>query len=158
MKEKLCPKCGLQLKFIPEGVSKNKKRYNAFFSCTKECGYSENVSENESRRLSLEYQFIKDKQIAYFNSVNGAIEMVDKNEPRQGLEESLRTWRDFFYQEWSAWYIKNIINEVWYPVQTAEKTLTLGIQKTRAKTKNTPTRAVFNANRYLTAPKPQTPL
>lgn len=118
MKEKLCPKCGLQLKFVPEGVSKKGSRYNAFFSCTKECNYSENVPENESRRLSFEYQFLKDKQIAYFNSVNAAIELMKglhtelvKIEGTKEFRGVLIEYRDWFYQEWSDWYMKNIINE-----------------------------------------------
>ena len=56
----------------------------------------------------------RDKQIAYFNSVNSAISLLngapDTSKARVGgvepLQEKIRFWREWFYQEWQNWYIE----------------------------------------------------
>jgi len=43
---------------------------------------------------------LKDKQIAYFNSLNAAISRC----PTGTLDEIIK-WRDNFLQEWEKWYV-----------------------------------------------------
>jgi hypothetical protein len=64
--------------------------------------YWEERDKKIERRCS-----IKDKQIAYFNSVNAAINLVlgIKKSPNK---DDIVKWRDWFYEEWQNWYIDNI--------------------------------------------------
>ena len=54
----------------------------------------------------------KDKQIAYFNAVNAAIQIItNKKEEYVGksnvtIEEHLVKWRDWLIKEWEEWYQK----------------------------------------------------
>lgn len=49
---------------------------------------------------------IKDRSIAYFNSLNAAISRC----PTGTLEEIIK-WRDDFYKEWETWY-SNLLIEI----------------------------------------------
>ena len=55
---------------------------------------------------------MKNRSIAYFNSVNAAISVVgiekglwEQSEGEQ-KRESLIKWRDWFYNEWKEWFLK----------------------------------------------------
>jgi len=61
---------------------------------------------------------IKEKSIAYFNSVNSAIAFVDallheKNDI-ETIQQEIRRWRNWFYEEWQNWY----------QIQTKPRTIT----------------------------------
>ena len=46
METKLCPQCSKDLRRVNGGISKRTgKPYNAFWSCDKECGYTEPIKE-----------------------------------------------------------------------------------------------------------------
>jgi len=55
----------------------------------------------------------RDKQIAYFNSVNSAISLVGENlnalkgggEP-ENIKKNIVHWRNWFYEQWQEWYIE----------------------------------------------------
>ena len=52
---------------------------------------------------------IKDKQIAYFNSVNASIELLkDKALEKEVMEKELRYWRNWFLKEWKQWYLDEV--------------------------------------------------
>ena len=53
----------------------------------------------------------KEKQIAYFNSNNAAVEMLKGKEKLDRLvfREEIVELRDFFYKEWEKWYADNIV-------------------------------------------------
>ena len=56
----------------------------------------------------------KDKQIAFFNSTNAAIELVKpigENKPidTKRMQDAIKGWRDWFYKEWENWYADNIV-------------------------------------------------
>ena len=56
----------------------------------------------------------KEKQIAYFNSNNAAVEMVNGKPPKaewnaEFYQRQIKFWRDFFYKEWENWYADNIV-------------------------------------------------
>ena len=124
--EKTCPTHHLELKFIPEGISKAGKRYNAFYGCPdRACKYSENIEEKKGHFLSMKAEMRRAKEIAYFNSVNAAVEMVktymalgiaaqmhgktsfvEKNE-----REMIKEWRDWFRKEWEQFYIREVVEE-----------------------------------------------
>ena len=95
------------MRFIPEGISKAGKKYNAFWGCDKECDTTIPIPEKEGHYMSMMVQMVKDKQIAYFNSVNAAVELVKG----KASKEEIREWRDWFYEEWQKFYLKEIIEE-----------------------------------------------
>lgn len=45
---------------------------------------------------------LKDKQIAYFNSVNAAISLLGE----KATKEKIIEWRSWFYCQWEIWYEK----------------------------------------------------
>lgn len=47
---------------------------------------------------------LKDKQIAYFNSVNSSIALLGKGASKKDLIE----WRNWFISEWQEWYLNNV--------------------------------------------------
>jgi len=112
MAEKICPTHDLTLELVPEGISKkSNKKYNAFYSCpNRECKYTENIPEKQGHFLSMQAEFKRDKGIAYFNSVNAAIELA-KVMNWQDMEKGVRDWRDWFYNEWQEFYLKEIVNQ-----------------------------------------------
>lgn len=124
--DKTCPTHKLNLKFVSEGVSKKGTRYAAFFACpNRDCKYTENIEEKQGHFLSMQAEFRRSREIAFFNSVNAAIEIVKGEEimafsagmhdQTKGIvgtrEGNIRQWRDWFLAEWKEWYIKNILNE-----------------------------------------------
>jgi len=55
----------------------------------------------------------RDKSIAYFNSINAAInlygnfdQLAKTNLTKKNIQEVIIEWRDWFYQEWLDWYEK----------------------------------------------------
>lgn len=108
-----CPTHNLTCDFVPEGVSKKGSRYNAFYSCpVRECKYSQNIAPNQGKFLSMQAEFRRSKEISYFNSLNAAIAILGVlGAPEKDAEPLIRKWRDFFYEEWQEWYMKNIIEE-----------------------------------------------
>jgi len=55
----------------------------------------------------------KNRQIAYFNSVNAAISLfgtfsdIDKSHlTEEDIRENVVKWRDWFYKEWAKWHQK----------------------------------------------------
>lgn len=47
----------------------------------------------------------KEESIAYFNSVNAAIELISKRMPAElsDTQKEIVFWRDWFYNEWKNW-------------------------------------------------------
>ena len=58
---------------------------------------------------------IREKSIAYFNSVNSAIELAKfnakKTDGNEKIQQKLLEWRDWFYQQWQEWYLDEVIPE-----------------------------------------------
>ena len=103
--------------FKPGGMGKS-GAYNGFYGCPKwpDCKESVNIPEKLGRLMTMEHQFVRDKGIAWFNSTNGAIEMVNGKPPKaewnaEFYQEQLRFWRDWFMSEWKAFYMEEIILE-----------------------------------------------
>ena len=104
--EKTCPTHHLELKFIPEGISKAGKRYNAFYGCPERaCKYSENIEEKKGQFLSMKAEMRRAKEIAYGGSSNRAIEIGAKT------KEEFEEWFNYFMEHWQDWYLKNVVNE-----------------------------------------------
>ena len=62
------------------------------------------------------FQARKDKQIAYFNSLNAAISFLnglsesDKSHlSEKDYQENIMRWRDWFFEQWQNWYLDNIV-------------------------------------------------
>ena len=58
-----------------------------------------------------EKEIKKEKQIAYFNSVNATVELL-KNEKVESKEQGRKAFkevRDWLYSEWEKWYADNIV-------------------------------------------------
>lgn len=51
---------------------------------------------------------MKEKSIAYFNSVNSAISLVApyKGMTEKEMKEDLIIWRNWFFEQWQEWYIE----------------------------------------------------
>ena len=53
---------------------------------------------------------MKEKSIAYFNSVNAAISLLAQNIEgkieAEEMKKSLVYWRDWFFSQWRAWYME----------------------------------------------------
>lgn len=54
---------------------------------------------------------IKDKNIAFFNSINSAIQMTNagksiKDNKDQKWTDILVDWRNWFYHQWEMWYLR----------------------------------------------------
>jgi len=65
----------------------------------------------ERIKVKDEQKEITNKQIAFFNSVNAAIQMVNSGKAiKEGKEQKwtkmLEDWRDWFYGRWFKWYEK----------------------------------------------------
>ena len=58
---------------------------------------------------------IREKSIAYFNSVNSAIELAKfkakKTDGNEKIQQKLLEWRNWFYQQWQEWYLDEVIPE-----------------------------------------------
>jgi len=58
---------------------------------------------------------IREKSIAYFNSVNSAIELAKfkakKTDGNEKIQQKLLEWRDWFYQQWQEWYLDEVMPE-----------------------------------------------
>ena len=56
---------------------------------------------------------MKEKSIAYFNSVNAAISLLAQNIEgkieAEEMKKSLVYWRDWFFSQWRAWYMEETI-------------------------------------------------
>lgn len=53
----------------------------------------------------------REKSIAYFNSVNSAIALVERTSQARSQKElkgDIQYWRDWFYQQWQEWYLENM--------------------------------------------------
>lgn len=115
MPEKTCPTHKLTLDFVAEGVSKKSgKRYSAFYSCpNRDCKYSENIPEQQGHFLSMQADFRRSKEIAYFNSTNAAVEITKAFEHKTTKEvfEEITKARKMLYEQWEEWYIENVIEE-----------------------------------------------
>jgi len=48
---------------------------------------------------------LKDKQIAYFNSLNAAIALLGISQAKD-KKAFIKKWRDWFLEEWAEWYAK----------------------------------------------------
>jgi len=123
--EKTCPTHHLELKFIPEGISKAGKRYNAFYGCPdRACKYSENIEEKKGHFLSMKAEMRRAKEIAYFNSVNAAVQLLgwiyaNPNYPEKisdiesdVMQKKIVYWRDWFRKEWEEFYLREVIEEL----------------------------------------------
>ena len=71
----------------------------------------------------------KEKSIAYMNSVNSSIEMLKamrmacpKGDYSPEAERNfILTWRNWFYEQWQEWYMKNMaIEEKWIPSEVLQ--------------------------------------
>ena len=113
MADKTCTTHNLELKLVPEGVSKAGKRYNAFYGCPdRSCKYTENIPEKKGHFLSIQSEMRRAKEIAYMNANNAAVEFVkDKQGTNVEMKESIIYWRDWFRKEWEAFYLKEVVNE-----------------------------------------------
>jgi len=70
----------------------------------------EQMYNEKQERIEIRASKI-DKNIAYFNSINSAIQMTNtdksiKDKKNANWTEILVDWRDWFYQEWEKWYLK----------------------------------------------------
>jgi len=58
---------------------------------------------------------IREKSIAYFNSVNSALELAKfkakKKDGNEKIQQKLLEWRDWFYQQWQEWYLDEVMPE-----------------------------------------------
>ena len=58
---------------------------------------------------------IREKSIAYFNSVNSALELAKfkakKTDGNEKIQQKLLEWRNWFYQQWQEWYLDEVIPE-----------------------------------------------
>lgn len=112
---KICPTHHLELLFKPEGISKKGNRYNAFWACpNRDCKHTENIEEKQGHFLSMQAEFRRAKEIAFFNSVNAAVEMVNGKPPKaewnaEFYQGEICFWRDWFFAEWQAFYKKQIM-------------------------------------------------
>ena len=115
---KTCPTHHLELRFMPEGISRKGTRYNAFWACpNRDCKHTENIEEKQGHFLSMQAEFRRAKEISYFNSVNGAIEIT--NAYMEGAandfgsyeerKNTIKKSRDWLFQEWSEFYKKEIM-------------------------------------------------
>ena len=103
---KACPTHELELRFIPEGISKAGNRYNAFYGCPEKlCKYSENIPEKKGHFLRMQGEHRRAKEIAYGGSANRAIEIGAKSKAE--FEEMF----NYFMEHWQVWYVKNVLNE-----------------------------------------------
>ena len=105
--QKTCPTHHLELRFVPEGISKKSgNRFNAFYGCPeKPCKYTENIEEKQGHFLSMKAEFRRAKEMAYGGSANRAIEIGAKT------EAEFEQWCDFFMKHWENWYTTTIHNE-----------------------------------------------
>jgi len=60
----------------------------------------------------------REKSIAYFNSVNAAIEMYRMiNTDIEAIDEDqhkvIVKWRDWFYSQWQEWYLATMPKDHW---------------------------------------------
>ena len=103
---KTCPTHKLELRFMPEGISRKGTRYNAFWACpNRDCKHTENIEEKQGHFLSMQAEFRRAKEIAYGGSSNRAIEIGAKT------EDEFEKWFIFFMKHWESWYADNIMNE-----------------------------------------------
>ena len=113
MADKICDKCKEHMKLIPEGVAKKSgKQFSAFWGCTKECGNTASITEQQGKFMSMKHEFKRSREIAYFNSTNSAIELVklDTRDINQELlGKMIIVWRKWFLKEWEEWYIQEIL-------------------------------------------------
>jgi len=61
----------------------------------------------EEKRREIEKRVnIKDQNIAFFNSLNSAIALIkDKNLDKNEMKKMIVEWRDWFMDEWRAFYL-----------------------------------------------------
>jgi hypothetical protein len=65
------------------------------------------AAQERKEEMIIKAQDRKEESIAYFNSVNSAIELLRGNLPMEtegdieSLKQNIIYWRDFFYNEWS---------------------------------------------------------
>ena len=51
----------------------------------------------------------REKSIAFFNSVNSAIQITEKSlKSPARVKKDLICWRDWFYEQWQEWYLNNL--------------------------------------------------
>ena len=111
MKQPTCKTHKIEMTFKPGGMGKS-GAYNGFYGCPKwpDCKESVNIPEKLGRLMSMEHQFTRSKEIAWFNSTNAAIELG--KDAKEGEKTTLiKYWRDWFMSEWKAFYLQEIISE-----------------------------------------------
>lgn len=98
-----CPDHNIEMVFHPEGVGK-RGQYNAFWGCPKypDCKQTLPVPKEDSQKLSQDFQFNRDKQMAYGGAANRAVEIGAKT------KEEFEDWFNFFMGHWEKWYQDNI--------------------------------------------------
>ena len=68
----------------------------------------------------------KEKSIAYFNSVNAAIQLIceygqvpPETSRDDYFQEEIPKWRDWFYEEWCNWYLDSMpVNDVYKTMES----------------------------------------
>ena len=59
-------------------------------------------------KIKWDNQLKKDKSIAYFNSLNAAVQMVKDLTIKKSEEKAIIKWRDWFIERWQEWYFENM--------------------------------------------------
>ena len=65
-------------------------------------------------KIKWDNQFKRDKSIAYFNSLNAAVQMVKDLSItlKKSEEKSIIKWRNWFIEQWKEWYFENMPSPV----------------------------------------------
>ena len=98
-----CKKCNAEMVLNPKTgkyFCKAKCWLNA--QPTKQDDIQRNI-EDKNRRIDKSIE-IREKSIAFFNSVNSAIEMLKFLGGEKDIKQELVAWREYFYAEWKLWH------------------------------------------------------
>lgn len=85
----------------------------------------------EEDKILKDAQYRKSLSIAYFNSLNSAIELVDKKKSKTQLKKDIAYWRDWFIQEHKKHY-KKVIENVGEPFVVEDTLKKIRKTKTRS--------------------------
>lgn len=116
-----CSKCSEELKGVPSGYSKKKGvAYDSFWGhkqgsqCTEKVAMSlEDAKKIEltARAEKLDSEMTRFKGMAFFNSLNAAIELSKEYAPEGKIKEFIMDYRNWLYEEAMEWFVKNVVNE-----------------------------------------------
>jgi len=126
MPNPICSKHKVEMSFKAGGISKKTNQpYGAFWGCPEKvgkdfCGESKNIPEKLGRLLTMENQYTRDKNYAFWSSTNAAVGMIvplmkdlvkEKEVGGDFAKDGIKTLRDWFMNEWKEFYIREIILE-----------------------------------------------